>query len=207
MFTEQDHDNKNGTEMKTTPKTSRRTFLTGCLGGVALLRCCDLRAAVPGNRSFATRGVVLIPEDLTLKDWPERAKAAGLTTIGIHHQNSPGAKVRWVKSDVGQPFLERCRELGLHVEYELHAMKELLPRNLFEKNPGLFRMNDKGERTPDANCCVHSERALDIITENAVTIARTLRTTTGRHFYWATTVSRGVSARSVEDCCHPSKPS
>ncbi len=128
--------------------------------------------------------MVLIPEDLTLKDWPERAKAAGLTTIGIHHQNSPGAKVRWVKSDVGQPFLERCRELGLHVEYELHAMKELLPRNLFEKNPGLFRMNDKGERTPDANCCVHSERALDIITENAVTIARTLRTTTGRHFYW-----------------------
>jgi hypothetical protein len=63
-------------------------------------------------------------------------------------------------------------------------MKELLPRSLFEKNPELFRMNDKGERSPDSNCCVHSERALEIIAENAVTIAKDLQPTTGRYFYW-----------------------
>lgn len=167
------------------PKTNRRTFLGGCLGfGAALLPYSDLRAAPPGRPSFATRGVVLVPEDLTLEDWPERAKRAGLSTIGIHHQNSPEAVVRWVKFDVGQRFLERCRKLGLQVEYELHAMKELLPRSLFGKNPDLFRMDDKGQRTPDANCCVHSERALEIIGENAVAIARTLRPTTGRYFYW-----------------------
>ncbi len=166
--------------------TNRRKFLAGCLGsaGAAVLVPWDLRKASAKQPAFATRGIVLVPEDLTLKDWPERAKRAGLSTIGIHHQNSPGAVVRWVKSDGGQRFLEQCRELGLHVEYELHAMKELLPRNLFEKNPELFRMNGKGERMPDANCCVHSDRALEIIVENAVTIAQTLRPTTGRHFYW-----------------------
>ena len=56
-------------------------------------------------------------------------------------------------------------------------MKELLPRNLFEKNAELFRMNEKGERTPDANCCVQSERVLEIIAENAVAIAHALRPT------------------------------
>ena len=166
--------------------TNRRTFIACCLGsaGATILGHWELQAAPQGRSTFATRGVVLIPEDLTLKDWPERAKRAGLSTIGIHHQNSPRAVVRWVKSEMGQGFLEQCGKLGLHVEYELHAMKELLPRNLFEKNPELFRMNEKGERMPDANCCVHSNRALEIICENAVDIARTLRPTTGRYFYW-----------------------
>jgi len=166
------------------PSVNRRNFVAACFGGAAIVRSPVLRAATPNKPSFATRGVVLVPEDLTLKDWPERAKQAGLSTIGIHHQNSPQAVVRWVASDAGQGFLEACRRLDLQVEYELHAMKELLPRGLFAKNSELFRMDDKGQRTPDANCCVHCERALEIIAESAVAIARTLRPTTGRYFYW-----------------------
>jgi len=65
-------------------------------------------------------------------------------------------------------ILETVPQLGIEVEYELHAMKELLPRDLFKKAPELFRMNDKGERTTDSNCCVHSERGWRIIAENAV---------------------------------------
>jgi hypothetical protein len=108
------------------------------------LRFADARPA--GRQTFLTRGVVLIPEDLTLTDWPERAKRAGLTTIGIHHQNSPQAIIGWVKSDAGRRFLAGCGKLGLEVEYELHAMKELLPRALFAKDKSLFRMNERGER-------------------------------------------------------------
>jgi hypothetical protein len=128
--------------------------------------------------------VVLVPEDLTLADWPERAKAAGLTTISIHHQNSPQAVIDWIRTDAGQRFLEACRRLGLEVEYELHAMKELLPRHLFEKSTEFFRMDKRGHPTPDANLCVHSQGAPDIAAENTVAIARTLRPTTGRYFYW-----------------------
>lgn len=141
-------------------------------------------AQPPSHSLFATRGVVLLPDDLTLADWPERAKRAGLFTIGIHHQNSPKAVIAWVQSDAGQRFLAQCRKLGIEVEYELHAMKELLPRDLFAKNPIFFRMNDKGERTPDTNCCVYSLGGLEIIGENALAMAKVLRPTTGRYFYW-----------------------
>jgi hypothetical protein len=128
--------------------------------------------------------VVLVPEDLTLADWPERAKAAGLTTLGIHHQNSPQAVIDWTGTDAGQRFLGSCRKLGLEVEFELHAMKELLPRSLYAKHPEFFRREEKGDRNPDANCCAHSRGALEVIAERAVAIARTLRPTTGRFFFW-----------------------
>jgi hypothetical protein len=63
-------------------------------------------------------------------------------------------------------------------------MKELLPRELFGKNPELFREDERGEWRPEANCCASSSRALEIIAENAVAIARALKPTTGRYFYW-----------------------
>ena len=160
----------------------RRAFLAMNLTALAAGR---LRADVGGAApAFTTRGVVLTPEDFSLEDWPERARRAGLTTIGLHHQNSPRAIVDWVRSDPGRRFLEACRTLGLEVEYELHAMKELLPRGLFEKDPELFRMDEEGRRNPDANLCVHAPAALDVAAENAVAIAETLRPTTGRYFYW-----------------------
>jgi hypothetical protein len=133
---------------------------------------------------FRTRGVVLYPGDLTLRDWPERARRAELTTVALHDGAAPSRVARFVQSEEGQSFLERCKQLGLEVEYELHAMLELLPRTLFEKDPALFRMNEEGERTPDANLCVHAEQALEIVVENAVAIGRALRPTTGRYFLW-----------------------
>src|SRR3954463_14001204 len=94
-----------------------------------------LQAEGRGTPGFLTRGVVLVPEDLTLADWPERARRAGLTTIGIHHQNSPRAIIDWIKPEPGRGFLEACGERPLKVEYELQAIKEFLPRHFFEKNP------------------------------------------------------------------------
>ena len=161
-------------------EANRRQFLGASLASATALYCHDLWAA---PLTLATRGVVLVPDDLSLEDWPKRAKQAGLSTIGIHGA-SPKAVVVWVQSDAGQRFLAQCRRLGLEVEYELHAMRELLPRDLFKKAPELFRMNDKGERTPDTNCCVHSQRGLEIIAQTAVEIAKVLRPTTGRYFYW-----------------------
>jgi Domain of unknown function (DUF4838) len=131
---------------------------------------------------FRTRGAVLTPEDLTLADWPQRAHDAGLTTIALHP--TPGKVTAFVESDAGQRFLATSTNLGLAVEYELHAMGELLPRALFDEAPRMFRMNDDGERVPDANLCVHSERALDIAAGNAARFAETLRPTTSRYFYW-----------------------
>jgi hypothetical protein len=133
---------------------------------------------------FQTRGVVLTPEDLTLRDWVERAKRAGLTTIALHHSRSLSVVVDFVRSDEGQTFLEQCRDWGLQVEYELHAINELLPRELFEKDASLFRMDENGERTLDCNLCVHSKRAMEVVAENALTVCERLRPTTHRYFLW-----------------------
>jgi len=133
---------------------------------------------------FLTRGVVLIPEDFSLPDWPERVQRAGLTTLALHHGRAVSEVLKFVESDTGQEMLGRARKLGLDIEYELHAMSELLPRPLFDKDKSLFRMDDKGDRVRDFNLCVHSPRALEIAAENAVAFARRLRPTTGRYFYW-----------------------
>jgi hypothetical protein len=67
--------------------------------------------------AFDTRGVVLVPEDLSLTDWPERAAKAGLTTIGLHHGASPKAVADFIESPAGRDFLSRCARLGLEIEY------------------------------------------------------------------------------------------
>lgn len=141
-------------------------------------------AAVEAAGAFHTRGVVLVPEDLSGSDWPARAARAGLTTIALHHGSSTGRVVEFIESAAGRGFLESCARLSLHVEYELHAMRDLLPRELYAEQPELFRMDDQGKRTQDANLCVHSERALEIVTTNALRLARVLPPTTSRYFLW-----------------------
>jgi hypothetical protein len=132
--------------------------------------------------AFQTRGVVLVPADLTLTDWPERAAIAGLTTVSLHL--SPSIVEKFIDSPQGKAFLEKCARLGLNVEYELHAARELLPRSLFAAEPDCFRMDEKGARANDANLCVHSERALEIASANALRIARKLKPTTSRYHFW-----------------------
>ena len=130
-------------------------------------------------------GVVMVPENLTLKDWPDRAKRAGLNTIALHHPNSPRKLLEFVQSDRGQDFLARCRNHELHVEFDSHAMSDLVPRGLFSKDPSLFRMNESGTRTPDQNFCVHSATAMRTAAENALMFARSLQPTTERYYFWS----------------------
>jgi hypothetical protein len=125
---------------------------------------------------------VLSVQDLLTLDWPLLAREANLTTIGTHV--TPSQVSEYIRSDKGQQFLADCRKYNINVEHELHAMHDLLPRALFEKDPAMFRMNENGERVADFNCCVHSKDGIDIITENAMKYSETLHSTTDRYFYW-----------------------
>jgi hypothetical protein len=131
---------------------------------------------------FLTRGAVLVVKDMETLDWPARAKRAGLTTLATHIR--PSEIAAFVETEAGQDFLDDCRREGLHVEHELHAMNDLLPRSLFDKDPSLFPMNDDGRRIRDYNLCVHSRAAIEVICENAVKYTKLLPSTTGRYFYW-----------------------
>jgi hypothetical protein len=173
---------------------NRRQFLQRLASGLTLADCGSLKCLARSDETaeaasgappfFQTRGVVLVPDDLTWRAWPEQAQRAGLATIGLHDGASPKRVADFIRSESGQRFLDDCRRLNLQVEYELHAVRELLPRELFAKNPQFFRMNDKGERASDANLCVHSSAALALAAENAVALAKALRPTTHRYFYW-----------------------
>ncbi len=168
---------------------SRRAFLgvaaaatTGALGAKGAAGAAGAERAPKSARK--TRGVVIYPSDLSLRDWPARAARAGLTTIALHTGEKLATVTDFIASDTGVRFLTECRALGLQVEYELHAMRDLLPRDLFAKDPGMFRQDAAGNRTPDANLCPHSKAALDTVAENAARIAAVLAPTTGRFFYW-----------------------
>jgi len=167
---------------------SRRRLLSAGLQVAAAVpvfvgRSASARNGHEGREPFfRTRGVVLTTPDLSTLDWPQRAAQAGLTTIATHV--TPSEVSKFIQTDRGREFLARCRERGLEVEHELHAMSDLLPRDLFEKDPSMYRVNEQGQRSPDFNCCVHSSRAVEVICENVVGYAGILRPTTGRYFYW-----------------------
>jgi hypothetical protein len=131
---------------------------------------------------FGVRGVVLTPPDVSTWDWPRAASEAGLNTIALH--GPPDDMVAFLGTEPGAAYLEACTALGLQVEYELHAVRDLLPRELFDRDPGMLRMDERGERVPDWNLCVHSQCALDVVCERAAAYAEALQPTTGRYFFW-----------------------
>lgn len=136
------------------------------------------------SRSILTRGVVLrVDDDLeSYADWPRIAAGSGINTIGTHV--FPKDVLAFMESVKGHAFRDSCRKYGIHIEHQLHAMGELLPRDLFNEDSSMFRMDENGRRQPDFNCCVHSEKALEIIAENAATFAKRLPSDNHRYYFW-----------------------
>ena len=128
------------------------------------------------------RGLVLSTKELAEVDWPALAAANGINTIGTHI--TPSEVLTFLDSEKGRKFTKDCRRYGIIVEHQLHAMAELLPRELFEEDPTMFRMDSLGRRTPDANLCVHSEKALATVAENAALLAKRLKPDNHRYYFW-----------------------
>ena len=146
------------------------------VGTVLMLSAC-------GEKSFfEMRGVVLGVNDLKTLDWPRMAHENGINTIGTHV--NPGQVAEYIRSEAGQKFLSDCKKYGIEVEHQLHAMHELLPRDLFDTDSTMFRMNKDGRRVKDCNLCVHSQRALETAAANAVKYARLLPATNHRYYFW-----------------------
>ena len=151
----------------------RRDFLKRVLAAATAASaggCLTVETAGAGRRA-ATRGVVVSARDLSgAFDWPRLAHEAGLTTIATHI--GPRDVMPFMLSGRGARFLDACARYGLQVEHELHAIDWLLPRTMFATDPAFFRMNEKGARTPDSNCCPSNPFALEVIACRAVEVAR-----------------------------------
>lgn len=147
----------------------------------ALLFYCCHRPETAGS-GWGMRGLVLSTRDLAGVDWPKLAAESGINTIGTHI--TPSEVISFLQTPEGKRFQDDCRRYGITVEHQLHAMSELLPRELFDTDSTLFRMDSTGRRTPDHNCCVHSERALEIIAGNAAAFATILRPDNHQYYFW-----------------------
>ena len=130
---------------------------------------------------FQMRGVVLSVDDLRTLDWPRLAAENGINTIGTHI--FPDQVVEFVRSDEGKRFLQECERYGINIEHQLHAISALLPRELFDEDSTMFRMQD-GQWVRDFNLCVSSPKALDIVAANALYYSQLLPASNHRYYYW-----------------------
>lgn len=135
-------------------------------------------------------GVVVYPDDITslgLEEWGRRIDLSGIRLIGLHAatSNDPIDTLEtFIRSDGGRAFLDLCREKGVDVEYELHALETLLPRSLFETHPEWFRVDEHGERVVDYNLCFTSEEVIEAIRPQLERLLEWMKPTTHRYFLW-----------------------
>ncbi len=79
---------------------------------------------------------------------------------------------------------------GLSYEGGGHIIPQLLPRELFEERPGLFRMSTKGNREPSGNLCVSNSDALELVRENFLKYLESVPEADVIHF-WGEDVADG----------------
>ena len=136
-----------------------------------------------------TCSLLIHPHELS-KMWIDRMVKNKIPTIALHPVGGPKSHEN-LKDLIAKCSTKEYRELidyaidkGLNVEYEMHSMSFLLPRELFEEKPEWFRVNKDGERSNDWNCCAHNDEALDYIAEKAAELAKSLYRSTDRYFFW-----------------------
>lgn len=136
------------------------------------------------------RGVVVYPNDITsvgLAEWEARIRQSGINLIGLHAatSNDPLDTLEaFVRSATGQSFLKLCDRMGVDVEYEIHALQYILPRDLFDTHPEYFREDEDGVRQMQYNMCFTSEEAVEAMRPQIEKLLEWMKPTTHRYFFW-----------------------
>ena len=133
---------------------------------------------------------ILIHTEELNRTWIDRMADAGVDILGLHPTGgkSAAASLERLVAELETPrfreLLDYAAERGLEIEYEMHAASYLMPRSLFDSHPEYFRMNEQGERIPDANFCVTNPEALELYAKNAALLARRLYRSRSDYYFW-----------------------
>lgn len=145
------------------------------------------------------KGVIVHPDELT-PSWEKTVLSSDINLFGIHpvggqgsHDRVLGLAQNGLPGD-GNAVRDRLINSGIAFEYEMHSMSMLLPRELVAAHPEYFRLDEEGNRNPDYNCCASNADALEIISEKASFIAKTLPPSDHRYNLWLDDVK--------DKCCH-----
>lgn len=133
---------------------------------------------------------ILIHTEELNRRWIDRMAEQGVNILGLHPVGgrNAAASLEHLVSELQTPhfraLLDYAAERGLEIEYEMHAASYLMPRRLFETHPEYFRLNEQGERTPDANFCVTNPEALELYAKNAAELADRLYRSRPCYYFW-----------------------
>ena len=134
------------------------------------------------------RGLVIHPHELD-EEWLERFRALDLNVLGLHPVGGKNAdeSLRKMLSDRERlgPLIRQAEDMGVTVEFEMHALGYLMPKTLFARHPEWFCMNEKGERTPDGyNICASDPEGLNALAESAAGLAAALPSKDHLYYFW-----------------------
>jgi hypothetical protein len=133
--------------------------------------------------------LLIHPDEITEK-WIDRAKDAGVCTLGIHPKGGIRAPknlselLEVMKTEKFRALIDYAKARGLAVEYEFHAAGYLLPRELFSSHPEYFRVDAQGKRTNDWNFCVSNEDSLSLFAKRAAELALSLYGSEPNFYFW-----------------------
>jgi hypothetical protein len=136
------------------------------------------------NSSF-----LIHPEELSYK-WIDRMVSCSVKTLALHPvggwraPQSLAAMLALLREEDYRHMLDYAHEMGMRIEYEMHAARYLMPVAEFENHPEYFRMTRDGQRSADVNFCPSSMEALTLFCENAAHLAGSLYRSTDRFFIW-----------------------
>ena len=114
------------------------------------------------------RGLLVHPDEMG-ELWLSRLKGSDIKIVGLHPVGGKKANesLEQLRLEVLAGKFDKSfaalREMGIAVEFEMHAMSWLLPRSVFAQHPDWFRMDREGNRVADFNLCAASEEALAFV--------------------------------------------
>lgn len=128
-------------------------------------------------------------------------KNIGISFFGLHANPQQSSVEDFLSFlDKNRAILNDAEKDGITVEYYLHALNYLLPREYFEKDETAFRKDENGVRTSDYNCCPSSSFSLQIIEERAFLLAKLLKQKSHRYHLWTDDDFGGDVKCNCEKC-------
>lgn len=152
------------------------------------------------------RGIVIFPEELDER-WEERIYKAGINVLGLSPDpgivKTPEEIYNTAFSPEKAAVIKRLRDNGVTVEWEIHSLSWLLPREHFEKHPEWFRMDSEHKRVKEKCMCSSSSEALETVSENAAKLAEIFKSPSHRYNFWLDDVTdSGCHCESCSKLSH-----
>lgn len=135
------------------------------------------------------KALIIHPDELN-KKWIDRMVSLGVQTLALHPTGGVNAHIslnmmlELLEKPDYRALIDYAVSCGLHIEYEMHAASYLMPRELFEKRPEWFRMEEDGTRTPKYNFCASHPAAVAFAARRAVELSQKLYRSEHRYYFW-----------------------